>query len=309
MGRPINPRKIGDPAKPGLQVTSTVLVDVGEGVEGGVILRQRSNNRYLVEGVDSSTKLVCKLVNGVPAAVGEMSVAVFNSLVAPIAGQDETDYDGAGDNGTFSGGAGYAATDTITLTGGTVVTVDSISADLELIAAQDQANFDGTGDNGTFAAGSGYSANDVITLNNNSTVTVNTVDTGGEVLTFTVTTVAGVAVSGVALTQSSVDPAGGTGFTLTPDDDNLSEVGDVDEFTVTTVGSGVASGSTLVQTATSGSGTGFELELGDDNEQPGAIDYARNINNRTVKTFGGVVYAWPKNVNSVSRVTADIQSS
>lgn len=214
MGRPINPRKIGDPAKPGLQVTSTVLVDVGEGVEGGVILRQRSNNRYLVEGVDSSTKLVCKLVNGVPAAVGEMSVAVFNSLVAPIVGQDETDYDGAGSNGTFSGGAGYAATDTITLTGGTVVTV-------------------------------------------------NDVDGGGAVT----------------------------------------------EFEVSVAGSGVASGSTLVQTATSGSGTGFELELGDDNEEPGAIDYARNINNRTVKTFGGVVYAWPKNVNSVSRVTADIQSS
>lgn len=43
----------------------------------------------------------------------------------PIAAQDETDYDGAGSNGTFAGGSGYVAADTITLSDGTVITVDT----------------------------------------------------------------------------------------------------------------------------------------------------------------------------------------
>ena len=41
-----------------------------------------------------------------------------------INAQDENDYDNVGDNGTFAGGTSYAVSDTITLTGGTIVTVD-----------------------------------------------------------------------------------------------------------------------------------------------------------------------------------------
>ena len=42
--------------------------------------------------------------------------------------QDESDYDGAGDNGSFSGGTGHAAMDTITLSDGTTITVDTVSS-------------------------------------------------------------------------------------------------------------------------------------------------------------------------------------
>jgi len=44
-----------------------------------------------------------------------------------IAAQDETVFDGAGNNGTFVGGGSYAALDTITLSDGTVITVDVVS--------------------------------------------------------------------------------------------------------------------------------------------------------------------------------------
>ena len=54
-------------------------------------------------------------------------VATTVSLGAPIAAQDETSYDGAGSNGTFVGGGSYVALDTITMSDGTVITVDVVS--------------------------------------------------------------------------------------------------------------------------------------------------------------------------------------
>lgn len=51
-----------------------------------------------------------------------------------IATQDETDFDGAGNNGTFVagdgvGGTAYVALDTITLSEGSVITVDAVDGD------------------------------------------------------------------------------------------------------------------------------------------------------------------------------------
>lgn len=92
------------------------------------------------------------------------------------------------------------------------------------IAAQDETNFDGAGDNGSVADdGTGYSVADVITMSDGSTVTVDAVNAGA-VTEFTITT-ASVATtrgenSGATLTQTSVDPAGGTGFSLTLGVDN-----------------------------------------------------------------------------------------
>ena len=66
-----------------------------------------------------------------------------------IAGQDETNYDAAGNNGTFSGGAGYAALDTIVLdnASGSVVTVDAVAAgvvtDFTVTSRQDTNVTDG----------------------------------------------------------------------------------------------------------------------------------------------------------------------
>jgi len=45
-----------------------------------------------------------------------------------INGQSEAAYDGAGSNGTFVGGTGYAAAEVITLSDGSTVTVDTVDA-------------------------------------------------------------------------------------------------------------------------------------------------------------------------------------
>lgn len=213
MGRPINKRFLGDFNDPGFQISATVNVNVGEGVEPGFILRQRSNSKYLVQGVNSGVQAVCRLVAALAPDLGEMSVAVLSDvkgLALLKDSQDETDYDGAGDNGDFVGGTGYANGDTITLSDGSVITVTS--------------------------------------------------EDGGE----------------------------------------------VDGFTVTSVGDVFAAGSTLTETATSGGGSGFTLTPGVANRNP-KPEFARIINNRTVKTFLGNVYSWPDDVNVVGRATSNIQ--
>lgn len=45
-----------------------------------------------------------------------------------IQGQTQANYDGIGSNGSFTGGTGYAVSDTITLTDGAVITVDAVSS-------------------------------------------------------------------------------------------------------------------------------------------------------------------------------------
>lgn len=401
MGRPINDRFIGNYSESGFQISAVVHVDAGEGPEPGYIVRQRSNSKYLVEGANSSVQRVCKLVATLEPALGEMSVSVLSDekgLVIPEVGQDETDYDGAGDNGSFVAGSGYAAEDVITLSNGALITVDAISSDLQVINGQEedvfdgdagegtftagtgyavndvitldedvkvkvdaingflqlingqtQTAFDGDAGEGTFVAGSGYSNGDVITLNDGGTeITVVAVGGSGEVTEFTVGTVSGTAeanvelnqstvappggsnfaltpqasnlevadlgdvtqftvtdsggstTAGTTLSQTDVDPAGGSGFDLTPQASNLELVGDVTEFTVSDQGNGVASPATL-----SDSVGGFSLTLGDNNEDP-LPEFARIINNRTVKTFLDNIYAWPENVNR-TRESINIQ--
>jgi hypothetical protein len=301
MGRPVNPRFLGDPNDPdavGFQITGTIIVDVGEGVEGGIILRQRSNNRYLVKGDDSSVQRVCKLVNGVPQAVGEMSVSVFSELDNLIVPKDETDY-----SGNFSGGVGYAVADEITLSNGAKITVDDISK--QLIVGETETDY-----SGSFVAGTGYTALDEITLSNGDIVTVDTVGGSDEVTGFTITTVNGVSVDGNELTQSSVDPAGGSGFKLTPGAANLEDVGEVTEFTVDSIGDSFTTGSTLTQSSVDpAGGTGFTItpSIADNTAARAAIGYARNINNRTVKTFDGDVLSWPDSTSVTERTKVDLQ--
>lgn len=93
---------------------------------------------------------------------------------------------------------------------------------------QDETYYDGDSNflNGSFVGGDGvggtsYSVSDVITLSDGSTVTVDAVDVNGDVTAFTVTTSGETIVTeGVALTQTGVVPAGGLGFTLTPEQRN-----------------------------------------------------------------------------------------
>jgi hypothetical protein len=175
--------------------------------------------------------------------------------------QNEIDFDGAGDNGTFLPGKNYSASDVIILNNGDSITVGNITADLALQEGQDHSDFDNTGNKGTFAVGSGYAINNIITLSNNDQIRVDTVGGGGEVTTFTVLVVDGVAVAGTPLTQDVVDPPnGGTGFTLTPQSDNLAIAGRIGEFTVTDVVGLAVSGVELTQNSVSPiGGTGFSL--------------------------------------------------
>jgi hypothetical protein len=54
---------------------------------------------------------------------------ILNATKAQIIGaQDEADYEGTGDNGTFFGGSGFSVSDSITLDDGTGLTVDAVSS-------------------------------------------------------------------------------------------------------------------------------------------------------------------------------------
>lgn len=80
-----------------------------------------------------------------------------------INAQDETDYDGTGSNGTFSGGTGHSVSDVITLADGTDVTVDAVSSGVVTQFTVDATSADGTTPNGvqnlqssTTGGGSGF---------------------------------------------------------------------------------------------------------------------------------------------------------
>jgi hypothetical protein len=95
-----------------------------------------------------------------------------------------------------------------------------------LITAQDETLYDNIPTTeGTFAGGTGHAVSDVITLDDDwTTVTVDAVS-GGVVTQFTVnSTIGRSATSGTAMTQSSTTGTG-TGFSLTPDTDNILAAG------------------------------------------------------------------------------------
>jgi len=91
-----------------------------------------------------------------------------------------------------------------------------------LVTGQDETSYDNSpATEGTFAGGTGHAVSDVITLDDDwTTVTVDAVS-GGVVTQFTVDSTKGrSAASGTAMTQSSTTGSG-TGFSLTPDTDNI----------------------------------------------------------------------------------------
>lgn len=104
---------------------------------------------------------------------------------------------------------------------------------VETIAAQDETDFDGVGDNGSFVGGDGddgtpFAISDTITLSDGTVLTVDDVDING----------------------------------------------DVTEFTITTISTEVFTpGATLTQTITSGTGVGFSLTTGPNNEAPSNISW------------------------------------
>ena len=126
-----------------------------------------------------------------------------------------------------------------------IVALEDTSKSLkDLVDAQDETSYDNSPTTeGTFSGGSDYEANDVITLSCGCEITVDNHSTG-TVTEFTVsnTNCTG-AFSGVQLTQSSTDGSG-TGFTLTPGDDNVAV--QTDEETITEYQMGEGNGATGV---------------------------------------------------------------
>jgi hypothetical protein len=191
------------------------------------------------------------------------AIATIDAISATqrlIAAQDETAFDGVGANGTFAGGTGvgfeYVALDTITLSDGSVITVDAV--DGNGVVTQFTVTTSGTTGyltgatltqvSTTSVAGAGFSI---------TSDTANEVDKG-DVTQFTVSNI-GTANAAATRVQTSTTGTG-TGFSLTTGTANRSYAGNVTEFTITAVGATyLAAGTVRTQSSTTGSGVGFTL--------------------------------------------------
>ncbi len=97
------------------------------------------------------------------------------------------------------------------------------------VVSQDETDYDGAGSNGTFVGGTGYAISDTITLDDDASAnpgTVITVDnvSSGVVTEFTVTSVSGNPVAASAARSQASTSNLGSGFTLTPESNNLSAI-------------------------------------------------------------------------------------
>ena len=201
---------------------------------------------------------------------GTGSAAQFTvEELSTIATQDETNFDGGANDGTFTAGTGHALNDVITLSDGSTITVDAATG--SLIAEQTEANFDNSPTTeGTFAGGSGYVVGDLMTMTDGSVVQVTA--GAGAVTGFTIVSESTSSVEvGETVAVLILPASGGVNFTLTLDVDNVkypAVYGVVTEFTVTTSTiTGIAEQqATVTQDSTDGNGTGFALSLDTNNQ-------------------------------------------
>ena len=124
---------------------------------------------------------------------------------------------------TVTRGSGYndASSLTLSVLGG----VSSSQAPLDVnslstVSGQTEANYSGGEITGTFVPGTGHSALDFITLSDGSGVLVDTVGTAGDVIEFTIVAASTSGSSNWATIAQSGSTGGGTGFSITQDDDN-----------------------------------------------------------------------------------------
>jgi len=89
------------------------------------------------------------------------------------------------------------------------------------LLAQNELNYGGTLPEGDFTSGAGYEAGDVILLSNGATVLVDSPPGPGPITAFTITSTGNNVSTGVVLTQVGAPVSGGTGFTLTPESENV----------------------------------------------------------------------------------------
>ena len=242
-------------------------------------------------------------------------------------GQDETNYDGVGGDGTFNGGADYAVSDIITLSESSVVTVDAVTTvGVITIAGQDETDFDGAGNNGTFVGGDGlgsteYAVNDTITLNDGSLITVDAIAGNGNVTQFTITSSSTARFVSLATLTQIGSSSSGSGFTLTTGTNNETTVGAVTDFTIASPGATpFFFPATLLQSTTTGIGTGFSVTPAVNNINAlvggtGAlltpIETSGNITNVVINVPGTgflvgapIIFTHPNGVDAAAQISA-----
>lgn len=256
MGRPIKKKYIKTTSTH--HITCNAWVPGDSGNKTGTIKAQKTSNRY--KATTSFGTGLCKLVTGIPAAAGQMSITV-NPYVVPVtaaifvvnmtASAATTGALGSGyTNGTFTatvvGGTNTgAATLTVTVAGGVITGAVVLSGGNYTALPANPVSI--TGGSGTLATfnitygvlnfndtghvGSGYGANTTVQF------------IGGG---FAVQATGSVTVSGGTLTSPTISVAG-SGYTTIP--------------------------------------TVFVESLG-------ATEYVRKLNDRTVETFLGNRYKW-----------------
>ena len=114
----------------------------------------------VARGVGYSGSSILTIVGGTTA---NGSVQIDVSLLSTVPGQDEADYGGGENNGTFVAGTGYSASDTIALSDGSVITVDAVgtAGDVTQFTVTSQsitgsANFATLTQSSTSGGGTGY---------------------------------------------------------------------------------------------------------------------------------------------------------
>jgi hypothetical protein len=201
-------------------------------------------------------------------------------------GQTDTNFNGTGTEGTFTPGADYFPTDTITLSDSTIITVNSIDTAAQkyvLIDGQGNANYPNVYPAaGSFNSGAGYLTGDTITLGDGSIVSVTTA-VAGAITAFTIdsTNATSAGTSGELRGQYIAPASGGSGFVLVPDAANENIVGPVETFSVNAVGStDFFLSNVLSQTGTTTAGTGPAIGTG--------FSLSPNTGNATPNLHSGV---------------------
>ena len=136
-----------------------------------------------------------------------------------------------------------------------------------LTQTQTETNYDGAGNNGTFFGGfGGYAIADTITMEDGTVITVDA-EAAGVVTQFTVTTAASAVVKAGSIVAQSTTSGGGSGFTLTPQADNLTPAGMWENIRVGIVPAGQALPSGVISTGSAGeiglTYTYFSINIGD----------------------------------------------
>lgn len=156
MGRPLNKKLFGDPTTLGNQFNIEAWIPGGSGSVSAWILRQHTNNTYLV--TDGSDTGRCRLQEGVLTGQGQMRMTAmpFGFDIATATATMKAD---AFSTSLSFGGEGYAPGDTITLTGGTVSTDAVIT--LDSVVSKSAITID---------PGTGSTPGDVLTIVNGSPI-------------------------------------------------------------------------------------------------------------------------------------------